>query len=75
MFMGPENTCGGPVFSEGKELYGIMFLWLLFVVPMAFMCMACCCIYMVCGCLACMAGGQSDAEDQKRWDEIVKNNP
>merc|ERR1719230_1901209 len=57
--------------NASENTYPIWMLfqvWLLLTVPLAFLCMGCCALYMVCGTLACCTNN-SNTEDEERWKQ------
>merc|ERR1719263_408504 len=52
--------------EEANNINLLFFIWLCITVPLAFLCMGCCALYMVCGTLACCTSN-SQTEDEEKW--------
>merc|ERR1712070_1209764 len=64
LWMDPANNCGD--LDRTKNIALLFFIWLCITVPLAFLCLGCCALYMVCGTLACCTNN-SQTEDEEKW--------
>ena len=59
MYMDEDNNCGDV--PQTKNIYMLFQIWLLITVPLSFLCMGICALYMVCGTIACCTSGEAAA--------------